>query len=309
MPIYREIYDGPPRSHGGRTNKRWVTIHCTQNTASAAGEAGYAKRRSDSVSSHYYVDDSRIVQSLDTDLRAHHVGSTIGNNGGISYEVTGLIEWSRGRWLNSVAWGLLATAIRRDCAEHGIPARLLSVSEIKAGHGGIMTHNQARLAWGGTSHTDPGPNFPMDHLLASVEEDMPSEHEIWTHRLPWTDTWVRDSWGLRDDGWRAKTMLQSTYGHSRRASDRAAELLAGQAAILARLEGRDVTEAIRGELDRHRNALVDEMGGDLVEAVAAELSAELADLPAEAIEQAVARALSRTRLSVAPAVDDGEAEQ
>src|SRR5690606_28522872 len=30
---------------------------------------------------------------------------------------------------------------------------------------GAYDHNQMRLAWGGTDPTDPGPNFPWDHLL------------------------------------------------------------------------------------------------------------------------------------------------
>src|SRR5690554_179240 len=184
MALYRDIYDGPPRSYQRtRTPKKWIVIHCTQNTASAANEASYAKRRTDSVSSHYYVDDREIVQSLDTDYVAHHVGSSTGNLHGISYEITGLIQWSRSRWLSSVAWDLLARQIRIDCAEHGITPRLLTVAQIRAGQTGIITHNQARLAWGGTDHTDPGPNFPMDHLLSLVAGKKGDEMS-WRERIP-----------------------------------------------------------------------------------------------------------------------------
>jgi len=49
MPIYRDIYDGPPRHYGAqRTDKRYLAIHCTENTASAQAENSYAKRRADS---------------------------------------------------------------------------------------------------------------------------------------------------------------------------------------------------------------------------------------------------------------------
>src|SRR5690606_34749342 len=153
---------------------------CTDNTASAEAENSYAKRRPDSVSSHYYVDHDSIVQSLDTDLRAFHAGSKIGNDRAIAYEITGLATLSEQKWLESVAWPLLVRQMRRDMAAHGIAPRRLTVEQMKAGRlSGVVTHNDMRLAWGGTDHTDPGPNFPMDHLLTLLneEDDMPLTDE------------------------------------------------------------------------------------------------------------------------------------
>lgn len=297
MALYRDIYDGPPRSYQRtRTPKKWVVIHCTQNTASAANEASYAKRRTDSVSSHYYVDDREIVQSLDTDYVAHHVGSYTGNMHGISYEITGLIQWSRSRWLSSVAWDLLATQIRRDCAEHGITPRLLTVAEIRAGKTGIITHNQARLAWGGTDHTDPGPNFPMDHLLALLtKEDRVSAKELWGYRVP-PEAGVAQSYpDIRSDGYRASTWVQYGYRWARRAAERASELLVGQAAILAKLDGADdgtTRQAIRDELDRHRAALLAEMREDLDELAELVRRRDTGELTAEQVVDELARRLS-----------------
>lgn len=64
---------------------------------------------------------------------------------------------------------------------------------------------------------------------------------VWTYRMPWTDAWVRDTWGLRDDGWRALTMQQSSYGHSRRGSEQSIRAVELSEAILAAVtgEGRD----------------------------------------------------------------------
>src|SRR5690606_18341456 len=297
MPIYRDIYDGPPRSYQRqKTPKRWIVIHCTQNTASAANEAAYAKRRTDSVSSHYYVDNREIIQSLDTDYVAHHVGSYTGNMHGISYEITGLIQWSRSRWLSSVAWDLLATQIRRDCAEHGIIPRLLTTAEIRAGKTGIITHNQARLAWGGTDHTDPGPNFPMDHLLALLtKEDRVSAKELWGYRIP-PEAGVAQSYpDIRSDGYRAGTWVQYGYRWARRAAERASELLAGQAAILSKLDGADdgaTRQAIREELDRHRAALLAEMREDLDELAELVRRRDTGELTAEQVVDELARRLS-----------------
>lgn len=277
VPIYRDIYDGPPRSHGGgRTSKRWITIHCTQNTASAAGEASYAKRRPDSVSSHYYVDGQRLVQSLDTDLRAHHVGSTVGNNGGISYEITGLISWSRPKWMGSVAWDLLGAAIARDCAEHDIPARLCTVADLRAGRGGIMTHNQARLAWGGTSHTDPGDNFPMDHLLATVEGDVALSNEdidkvakavydMFTHTVRETDYAAKRGWQAPGTQILPRKGLQYGWGYSKGNYIRLGEALKELATV--RAEVASVRELVSGLAAHPELALSDEQVQQLAVAV------------------------------------------
>lgn len=179
MPIYPEIYDGPPHSYTARwTRKRYIAVHNTSNDASAEAEASYAKRRTDSVSSHYYVDPDSLIQSLNTDHRAWHAGSTEGNDRGIAYEITGTNGKSRTWWLGNVAWAKLAQQIAVDCREWGIVPQTLTVAQIQAGVAtGVITHDQMRLAWGGTDHTDPGPNFPMDHLIALVraelEDDMP----------------------------------------------------------------------------------------------------------------------------------------
>lgn len=261
MPIYQSIYSGPPRSYGGATTKKYIVIHNTSNArdASARDEASYAKNRTDGVSSHYYVDRTQIIQSLNTDLRANHVGSTAGNNGGISYEITGTNPRPRSWWLSNVAWSLLTAQIRKDCAHHGITPRLLTVAQIKTGSlTGIITHDQARQAWGGTTHTDPGPNFPLDHLLALVagtteEADMPLD----------TDD-VKKIWGTDDiipapasalasdpknTHWTAGSYLQWTYNGLTAARE---ELRAGKLrdeAILAAVQGLD-TAAILQRIDQ-----------------------------------------------------------
>lgn len=175
--IYPDIYNGPPRHYGDQvTAKRYVAIHNTSNDASAETEASYAKRREDSVSSHYYVDSNSIVQSLDTKLRAFHAGSAEGNGRAIAYEITGTNGKTRTWWLANVTWLPLARQIAADCRVHGIEPRLLTVADIKAGKlTGLITHDQMRQAWGGTTHTDPGPNFPLEHLLGLVVAEMEAD--------------------------------------------------------------------------------------------------------------------------------------
>lgn len=169
MPLYSQVpYIGPPRSYTSKKPKYFVVVHSTENDAPARNEANYAKNRTDGTSSHYYVDDTEVIQSLNTDYGANHVGSWQGNQHGISYEFVGRASWSRSTWLDRIDWDKAAASIRRDCATWGIPMRRLTVAQLDDLERGITTHNDCRLAFGGTDHTDPGSNFPMDHLITLI---------------------------------------------------------------------------------------------------------------------------------------------
>jgi N-acetyl-anhydromuramyl-L-alanine amidase AmpD len=167
-------FDGPPKSYNStKYDKRYIVIHNTSNDASRQDEANYAQTRSDGVSSHYYVDSGGIIQSLRTEYSANHVGSAVGNHHGVAYEITGTNDKSRDWWLSHVAWDVLAGQIARDCTRWSIEARTLSIAQMLDGQSsGIVTHDQARQAWGGTTHTDPGAGFPMDHLITLVKQNL-----------------------------------------------------------------------------------------------------------------------------------------
>lgn len=172
MAIYSGIYKGPPKSYGTTSaKKRYIAIHNTSNNATAESESSYAKNRTDSVSSHYYVDNNSIVQSLDTKNRAFHAGSQVGNTYAIAYEITGTNSKSRDWWMKNVAWDLLAKQIATDMKLWGIQNKHLSISEMqRGGISGIVTHDDMRRAWGGTTHNDPGGNFPMDYLISKINQ-------------------------------------------------------------------------------------------------------------------------------------------
>jgi hypothetical protein len=54
-------------------------------------------------------------------------------------------------------------------------------------------HDDMRRAWGGTDHTDPGPNFPWDKLFASVNKYLEDED------MAYTDWPAADRKALVDD--------------------------------------------------------------------------------------------------------------
>jgi hypothetical protein len=172
MTIYSSIYQGPAAGFSTTSaRKKYIAIHNTSNNATADAEASYATRRTDSVSSHYYVDKIKIIQSLDTRLKAWHAGSSQGNTYAIAYEFVGTNDKSRTWWLQNVNWDAAAKIIASDMREWGIANRHITVAQMQAGNvTGIVTHDDMRRAWGGTTHDDPGPNFPMDHLINKISQ-------------------------------------------------------------------------------------------------------------------------------------------
>lgn len=182
-------YVGPPRAYGGQYPKRYICWHNTANTAPPINEANYARNRTDGTSSHFYCDPNVVLQSLDTAYGANHVGSAAGNRHAVAIEVTGNNSYSADYWRRCI--DRIAPVVAQAMRHHGIPNRWATLDEMRAGTGpgGHITHDMARLAWGGTNHTDPGPNFPKPYVLDAVgrvlnpapppppqEDDMGSNH-------------------------------------------------------------------------------------------------------------------------------------
>lgn len=150
----------------------------------------------------------------------------------------------------------------------------------------------------------------MERVLAVAlgeEDDMPLTDEdvdkVWNERIvisPTRDMQARNAHAL-------------AVRYSSNASKGIVGVLAGQAAIMAKLDGADegtTRQVVRAELDRHRPLVVAELVEILGPVLVEELRAAAADLPAQAAEAvagivdgAVERALSRTSLTVAPAGD------
>lgn len=154
--------------------KYGIAIHNTSNDASDTGEASYATRRTDNIGSHFYVDVDSVTQSIDTRDQVNHAGSAYGNQNAVCVEITGSNGKSRAWWLANVNWTLLgrvlAQVIRHHWPDGSFQVRRASVAEMKANPRvkAFYSHDDMRQAWGGTTHTDPGPGFPWDKLFASV---------------------------------------------------------------------------------------------------------------------------------------------
>jgi hypothetical protein len=80
------------------------------------------------------------------------------------------------------------------CRTYGIAVRRASAAEMQANSKvkAFYSHDDMRRAWGVTDHTDPGPNFPWDRLLAAVNAALnPQEDDVnLTDTVPGTGTAV-----------------------------------------------------------------------------------------------------------------------
>ena len=162
----------------------WIVIHDmeagefsgrAESTAQyfAAGAGGRQ------VSSHYCVDDDSVVQCVSLDDTAWTVGNWQGNNLGINWELSGFASQGEGEWLDDFGLAMFAQmvpVVRADAERFGIPLEKRTVAELRAFVPGVTSHWDLGVAFGGTDHTDPGPNFPWDTFLdimrgASTEKE------------------------------------------------------------------------------------------------------------------------------------------
>jgi hypothetical protein len=152
-------------------------IHNTSNaTATAKQEAAYAARRTDGVSSNFYHDKVDVIQSIDTNDKCGHAGSKTGNENAMCSEFSGLNSNTRAWWLANVNWErtgrVIAYVLDNDPDYVGFQVRRASVQEMKDNPKvkAFYSHDDMRRAWGGTTHTDPGNNFPWDKLFEVVNK-------------------------------------------------------------------------------------------------------------------------------------------
>lgn len=111
--------------------------------------------------------------------RAWHVGG--GNNFAYGTEHCGYAAFSADQWLTADGKKMLtASALwNRQLADSlGIPWKRVTVAEIQAGARGLCTHNDCRLVWGGTTHTDPQwADEVWNFYLAAGEPAQPPSNE------------------------------------------------------------------------------------------------------------------------------------
>jgi N-acetyl-anhydromuramyl-L-alanine amidase AmpD len=162
----------------GRTGPlKWIVMHTMEaheTGTTAENTANYFANPGDgrTVSSHLCVDNNSVVQCVLEKDTAYTAGGNPGNPQGFNVEQAGFARQTRADWLDDYSMSMFyveAPVLQDVALRYGIPFKYVNWEGLRAGQKGFTTHNDCRLAWGGTSHTDPGSNFPWDVFLPIVE--------------------------------------------------------------------------------------------------------------------------------------------
>lgn len=110
------------------------------------------------------------VRSNDDNFIPWAAGPT-GNRLGVHMSAIGYAARTRERWL---AYPKQIDSMARWAADisrrYGLPLKWLTAAEVRAGARGFCGHAQISGAWHEVTHTDPGPGFPHDVVLARAGE-------------------------------------------------------------------------------------------------------------------------------------------
>lgn len=126
------------------------------------------------VSIHSITDPGESVDMVDLQHRAAHCGG--GNPYTIGNEHTGYAAWTEAQWTEPVPFAALRLGAKKVASQAKALGwgpqhlRWLSLAQLGAGEFGLATHNDCRLRFGGTTHTDPGAGFPYRIFLQMVQQ-------------------------------------------------------------------------------------------------------------------------------------------
>lgn len=159
-----------------RTKVDLVVIHSADIGESLDGaEAlarGFARQRfladgrENKSSAHFNVDADSITQSvLETDIANHAPGV---NPISIGIELCGRARQTEAEWADEFSRNVVirAASLTADiCRRRGIPVVFVPADGLLRGGRGITTHAEVSKAFKRSSHSDPGPAFPLQRFL------------------------------------------------------------------------------------------------------------------------------------------------
>jgi N-acetylmuramoyl-L-alanine amidase CwlA len=161
-----------------RREPRLIVIHSTEGREGDGATddnvaAGIAKPKpaGQRTSFHDVVDGDSVTHCVPYLLTAWHAGHTA-NLIGIGVELCGRADQTRDQWLDETSGrtlGIAARLVGELCREFKIPVVYLDAPTLNASNPrGITMHRDVSNAWHESTHTDPGPHFPIVEFMDAV---------------------------------------------------------------------------------------------------------------------------------------------
>lgn len=161
--------------HGGRVHgrqvPRWLVIHDEEfplSDTSAERIGAYFARADAPGCAHYSHDANSTVISAEPTEVCWHAPPNVG---AVGHERDGYASWTAAQWNVPAAQRTTcrtAANMAANAVTYGIPTVLLGVPELRAGRSGFCTHATRSKAHGKSSHSDPGPHFPLGPFMSLV---------------------------------------------------------------------------------------------------------------------------------------------
>ena len=156
-----------------RGKVRLVVLHtaeCAETAKSAEAVAGYfASLKDRAASAHFCVDSDSIVQCVPLSGTAWAAPGA--NDDGVQIELAGYAGQGAAGWADAYSVAMLdraATLVAQLCERYSLPVAYVDEAGLLTGLAGVTTHAAVSRAWKRSTHTDPGPTFPLVAFLDSV---------------------------------------------------------------------------------------------------------------------------------------------
>lgn len=153
------------------------TMEAPEGPQTAENVANYFKSPAVAASAHWCVDDNSRVRCVEDADCAWTMPPT--NHYSLNVEMAGYAAQTPSQWADQYSLLTLdnaALCVAEWCHKYDIPVRHLTDAQIANYEKGLAGHVDVNRVFHGSTHTDPGPNFPWDAFLKLVNEhlDVPS---------------------------------------------------------------------------------------------------------------------------------------
>ncbi|MFC9786424.1 N-acetylmuramoyl-L-alanine amidase [Rhodococcus sp. NPDC127528] len=154
---------------GVRPTTQFLAIHTSEGALTIESLLAWCADKNRGASYNTMIDRQGRTGRCNDDQYAPWAAGWTGNARGWHVCLLGFAAQSRGEWLSYTGQlDRLADMLAFYCRKYQIPAVWLTAADVRAGKRGICGHAEISEAWREVNHTDPGPNFPKDVLIAKV---------------------------------------------------------------------------------------------------------------------------------------------
>lgn len=142
----------------------WLAVHTAEGATTAASLANFLADPNSQVSYHAVCDDDTTIQCVDYGSEAWAMLG--GNCRSDQICCTGFAAWSTDEWMSHQSMlDRIAAWLAERATTRGTPLSHIGAPGVSARNRGVIGHHDYTIGAVDGSHTDPGPNFPWNHVI------------------------------------------------------------------------------------------------------------------------------------------------